>query len=98
MQADNNQHREAGSRFHRQKYIQVICSPSYKISTGREKSLSIDQLPINDSLSNADLSEIHPRMHAGNLGHGVLKPHPISINNVISELFLSLVEEFVLAG
>ena len=37
-------------------------------------------------------------MHAGNLGHGVLKPRSISINIVIGELLLSLVEELVLAG
>jgi len=36
-------------------------------------------------------------MRAGNLGHGILKLSRIGISNIVGELLLGLIEDFVLA-
>jgi len=38
-----------------------------------------------------------PRVLVGNLGHDILKPSGIGVNNIVGELLLGLFEEFVLA-
>lgn len=55
----------------------------------------INQLPINNSLGQAGLRKVHPRMHTGNLRHGVLKPCCVGLYDIVGKLLLSLLEEFV---
>ena len=41
--------------------------------------------------------KVHSRIHAGNLGQGILKPRSLGIGSVISKLIFGLLEKFILA-
>jgi len=56
----------------------------------KELLLGVDQLHNNDSLAQARLEEVHPRMHTGNLCHVILKPNTIGSSSVVGELLLYL--------
>lgn len=58
-----------------------------------KKLFSRHELPINDPIRLCERRKIHLRMHAGKMSHGILKPLAISVDGIVGELFLCLLEE-----
>ena len=61
-------------------------------------SLSQHELPIDDALRLIERGKIHLRMHIGKLRDGILEPLVVSIDSIIGELLLRLLEELNLFG
>jgi len=57
---------------------------------GESPLIGVYQLPISDSLRHPSLWEIHPRMHTGNLSHGILKPYCVGFRNILGKFILGL--------
>ena len=55
--------------------------------------LSKHEFPINDTLRLCEGGKIHLRMHASKLIHDILEPLAISIDNIVVEFLLCLLEE-----